>query len=216
MLPELPPTTAPRASIAVASAPARADISIPPELARQVAQLIRPSAAEAPATTAPAAPIVDQPAPVSQIAATAPVLSAPANIASQPAPVDLGRSEWLQAMIDRIGDIAQEDGRREAQIKLLPSALGAVSVKIVERDERMHVTLTSDNAQARQMLSDAAPRLQELAEARGLRFAQADIGGGQPQDRRPASEQQQQTSLRPRSAAVEPDAQTQPDGDLIA
>jgi hypothetical protein len=215
-MPELPVTASPRATAAVVSAPARADISIPSELARQVAQLIRPSAAEAPAAVAATATSIDQPAPLPQITAPAPIASAPASIAAQPAPVDLGRSEWLQAMIDRIGDIPQEDGRREAQIKLLPSALGAVSVKIVERDERMHVTLTSDNAQARQMLSDAAPRLQELAEARGLRFAQTDVGGGQPQDRRPASEQQPQGSLRPRPAAPEADAKTQPDGDLIA
>jgi flagellar hook-length control protein FliK len=215
VLPELPSAASPRATAAVASAPARADISIPPELARQVAQLIRPTTPET-STVAPTAPIIDQPVPLPQVAPAAPAAGAPANIASQPAPVDLGRSEWLQAMIDRIGDIAQEDGRREAQIKLLPSALGAVSVKIVERDERMHVTLTSDNAQARQLLSDAAPRLQELAEARGLRFAQADIGGGQPHDRRPAPDQQPQASLRPRPAAPEPDAQSQPDGDLIA
>jgi flagellar hook-length control protein FliK len=122
----------------------------------------------------------------------------------------------MQAMIERIGDIAQSDARREAQIKLLPSALGALEVKIVQRDEQMHVTLTSDNAQARQLLSDAAPRLQELAEARGLRFAQADIGGGQPQDRRTPAEQQAQTPLRPTSAAPEQDAQDQPTGDLIA
>jgi hypothetical protein len=215
-LPELPAAAAPRASAAVAAAPARPEISIPPELARQVAQLIRPSVAEASPPTSQVTAPVDQSAPTPHAAAAAPAPAAPASIPAPSSPVDLGRSEWMQAMIDRIGDIVQADGRREAQIKLLPSALGAVEVIIVQRDEQMHVTLTSENAQARQLLSDAAPRLQELAEARGLRFAQADIGGGQPQDRRTPSEQHNQTPLRPRSAAPEQGAQDQPNGDLIA
>jgi flagellar hook-length control protein FliK len=71
--------------------------------------------------------------------------------------------------------------------------------------------------QARQLLSDAAPRLQELAEARGLRFAEPQVGGGQPQDRRSGSDQQQpQTPQRPRPAQAGADAEPQPKGELIA
>ena len=117
-------------------------------------------------------------------------------------------------MIDRIAELPQAEGRREASIRLLPDALGAIEVRVVERDKQMHVTMTADTAQARQMLSDAAPRLHDLAEARGLRFAQTDVGGGQPQDRRPTSEQP--VPQRPRSAAAETGDDISTDGDLIA
>ena len=120
-------------------------------------------------------------------------------------------------MVDRIAELPQVDGRREAQIRLIPDALGRVDVSIVERDERVQVTFNADTAQARQLLSEAAPRLQEMAEARGLRFAQMEVGGGQPQDRRGAQDQQQpSTPQRPRSASAEADADRQPDGELIA
>lgn len=193
--------------------PLRPDFVLPPELARQVAQIIRP-------VVTTDEPVVDVPAfdfaPLSPVAA-----SQPAPITVQAAPpvqlgtVDTARAEWMQAMIDRIGDIAQEDGKREAQIRLRPDALGAIEVKIVERDNRYQVTLNADTAQTRQLLSEHAPRLAELAEARGLRFAQTDIGGGaQQQERRPAPEPQ--SPLRPRSARAESHASMPETGDRIA
>jgi flagellar hook-length control protein FliK len=206
------------ATIAVpAQAPApRPDFAIPPELARQVAQIVRPVVVpDEPVTDVPAADF----APLPPVAVPQPVFSTPTPIAhpTQSAPIDLGRAEWMQSMIDRIGDIVQEGGRREALIRLLPDALGAVEVKIIERDDRLQVTLNADTAQARQLLSEQAPRLAELAEARGLRFAQTDIGGGAPQqqERRPAPEQPN-TPLRPRSARTEPDPSTPDHGDRIA
>lgn len=198
------------------SAPPRPDFTIPAELARQVAQIIRP-------VTSNDNPVVDIPAndfaPLTPAAQPQPV-AAPGPVQSfqpsQPAFVDTARAEWMQSMIDRIGDIAQADSRREAQIRLRPDALGTVDVKIVERDDRLQVTLNADTAQARQLLSEHAPRLAELAEARGLRFAQTDIGGGaQQQERRPAPEQPA-TPLRPRSAQADADASSPDDADRIA
>jgi flagellar hook-length control protein FliK len=200
----------------VPTAAPRPDFAIPPELARQVAQIVRPIAplSDEPVVDIPAAdfaPLAPVAAP--QPASTSPITFQPAQPAAQ---VDTARAEWMQAMIDRIGDVVQEGGKREALIRLLPDALGAVEVKIVERDDRLQVTLNADTAQARQLLSEHAPRLAELAEARGLRFAQTDIGGGAPQqqDRRPAHDPQ--TPLRPRSAHAEPDHSESETGDRIA
>jgi flagellar hook-length control protein FliK len=210
----------PAATAAVKPVPAaapRPDFLIAPELARQVAQIVRPMAqlTDAPVVDVPAtdfAPLTPVAAP--QLAPAPLVTFQPAQPAAQ---VDTARAEWMQAMIDRIGDVVQEGSKREALIRLLPDALGAVEVKIIERDDRLQVTLNADTAQARQLLSEHAPRLAELAEARGLRFAQTDIGGGnaqQQQDRRQALEHPA-TPLRPRSAQAEPDASTD-DGERIA
>lgn len=191
-----------------------------PELARKVAELVEqvaPPQADSRAPISVSAPAPAQaPAPLAQPQPSVDA-AAPTAPAAQSAPVDLGRAEWVQAMVDRIAELPQADGKREAQIKLLPDALGRVEVKIVERDERLQVTLNADTAQARQMLSDAAPRLQELGDARGLRFAQPEVGGGASQERRSAPDQQQpHTPQRPRPAPAARDADPQPQGDLIA
>lgn len=200
----------------VPAAAPRLDFVIPPELARQVAQIVRPIAplTDEPVVDIPAADFAPlSPVAAPQPASTSPVTFQPAQPAAQ---VDPARAEWMQAMIDHIGDVVQESGKREALIRLLPDALGAVEVKIVERDDRLQVTLNADTAQARQLLSEHAPRLAELAEARGLRFAQTDIGGGgQQQERRPAPEQPQ-SPLRPRSAQADADTSSPDDADRIA
>lgn len=198
--------------------PVDAAVEIAPEMLKQVAQAI--DASRASGETAVHAEIASSPAPV---ASPAPVLApAPAQPVTAPAPpqftpVDTGRAEWVQAMIDRIAELPQSEGKREAQISLLPAALGKVDVSIIERDEQIQVTLTAETVQARQLLAEAAPRLQDMAEARGLRLAEPQVGGGQPQDRRGAQDQQQpQTPARPRPASAAADIENQPDGDLIA
>jgi len=194
------------------------ELRIAPDLARQVAQMIQP-ALERVAEPQPVPAMPVDAAAVSAIPAPQPVAApAPVQPATfQSAPVDLGRAGWADAMIERIAEMPQVD-RREAQIKLLPDMLGKVEVTLVERDERVHVTLNAETVQARQLLSEAAPRLQELAEARGLRLAQTQIGGGASQDRRsPQDQNQPQTPLRPRSAQAEQaDDHSTPDGERIA
>lgn len=199
--------------------------TLPPDVAREIGRLVQAAVGE---RDEPRSSDASDPAPLPPVSQplpqTAPTQSAPlhpAFAASHRPVVDTGRAEWMQAMIDRIAEMPQpEGGRRDAQIRLVPDALGPVEVKIEQRQDRLHVTLQAETTQARQLLSDAAPKLHELAEARGIRFAQAGFGSADSQDRRHAPDQQQpSTPLRPRSAAanaadVDPDSQT--DGDLIA
>jgi flagellar hook-length control protein FliK len=101
------------------------------------------------------------------------------DFAAAPGPVvDTARADWMQSMIERIGEIRHENGTREAQIRLAPDILGVVEIRIERRDERMHVTMSADNPQARAMLGEAAPKLQEMAEARGLRLTQSSVDAG--------------------------------------
>lgn len=203
---------------AIAPAPPTHGFSLPPEAARELAEFVRAAAGrveEGAPDTAPPADTASLP-PLPQAAPAAPAPHPGVAVVHRPA-IDTGRAEWLQAMIERIAEMPQVDGKREAQIRLVPDALGPVEVKIVERNDRVHVTLHAETREARQLLTDAAPRLQELAEARGLKLSQGSFGAGQQQDRRPAPDHQPATPLRPRRAhdgSADTDSETP--GDLIA
>lgn len=112
-----------------------------------------------------------------------PVQMRGADLVAAGAPVvDTSRADWLQSMIERIGEIRHEGGAREAQIRLAPDALGAVDIRIEQREDRIHVTMTAETAQARALLAEASPRLQDMAEARGLRLTQSSVDAGQSQN----------------------------------
>lgn len=197
--------------------PAPQGFTLPPDIAREVAQLVRATVRD---NDEPASSIdtANSAAPTPSIAA-APV-AAPLHrdfgVANRPV-IDTSRAEWMQAMIERIAEMPQVDGKREAQITLRPDALGAVEVRIEQRQDRLHVTMNADNAQARQLLSESAPRLQELAEARGLRLSQSGVGGGESQDRQPQPERQEAgMPLTPRTATTAAESPDDSTGDLIA
>lgn len=135
--------------------------------------------------------------------------SAPRTESVAPLPrLDTGKADWLQGMIDEIVELRREGGLREAQIRLAPDMLGAVEIRVEEREDgSMRVTLAAETAQARALLSEAAPRLQELAEARGVRLGQTQVDGGAAGDRQPAARSQPddrtQTPSTPRQADAE-------------
>lgn len=205
------------------AAPARAD----PVIARpDDAASIAPApaaAAAAPVTALPMigpatfADIADDPAAdaaAPEIAAPAPVPVAPLMttpiasrqiaeaVAAPAAPaIDTARTDWMASMIEQVTEL-REAGSRSMLIRLLPDALGAVDVRIDRRDDgATQVSLAADNPQARTMLAEAAPRLVEMAEARGLRFEQANIGAGNGGSRQPAADPQRQQAAAPAPAA---------------
>jgi len=211
----LPPLAgAPAPAVPLAAAPrvlARAELR--PELRspalRVAADPISMPAAAGGDPAAAAPPLV--PAPVAGVADAAPAgfgpgAPAPAATARADAPaplprLDTSQPDWLQGMIDEIVELRREGGLREAQIRLAPDMLGTVEIRVEEREDgRMHVTLAADSAQARALLSDAAPKLQELAEARGVRLGQTQVDGGAAGDRRPASNPQPEAPARPATA----------------
>lgn len=192
--------------------------TLPPEMAREVAEMVRalssesddPAPASAPSTSSGGT------TPIAQPTSQASTSLHPAFASAQRPAIDTGRAEWMQAMIERIAEMPQVDGKREAQIRLLPDALGAIEIKIVERQDRLHVTMNAENPHARQLLAEATPRLHELAEARGLRLGQTGVGGGEQQDKRGAPEQQPTTPLRPRPASAGAASESEASSDLIA
>lgn len=119
------------------------------------------------------------------------------------APLDLSRDDWAGKMVDRIAALRDAAEATDTRIRLAPDNLGNVDVSIRRDGDRLHVHFTAENPAARQLIAEAAPRLSELAEARGVKLGQTSVdagtGGqphgqpGQPQSHRPA---------RPDSAAA--------------
>jgi len=50
---------------------------------------------------------------------------------------------------------------------------------VTQEGDEVQVRFTAESAAARQMIAEAAPRLAEMAEARGIRMGQASVDGGQ-------------------------------------
>jgi hypothetical protein len=219
--PQLQPQVQPQPQ-AAAPASLPNSFTLPPDVARDIAQLVKAAVGErddrASSDGHDSAQLPASAAPAHQIASSQPAPLHPSFAPVHRPIVDTGRAEWMQAMIDRIAEMPQaEGGNRDAQIRLVPDALGPVDVKIEQRQDRLHVTLNAETPQARLLLSDAAPKLHELAEARGIRFAQTGFGSADSHDRRHAPDQQPAPPSQPRPAApgsATPDSQ--PDGDLIA
>lgn len=130
--------------------------------------------------------------------------------------IDTSRADWLQSMIERIGEIRHEGGARQTQIRLAPDALGTVDIRIEQRDDRIHVAMSAENPQARAMLAEAAPRLQDMAEARGLRLSQSSVDAGQSQQQQRRAPQEPATPSAPAAARRDTQTSTARSQDRIA
>jgi flagellar hook-length control protein FliK len=92
--------------------------------------------------------------------------------------IDMRHQEWAGQMVERIEALREAAPAGETRIRLAPDLLGTVDVAIRQEGDRVNVHFTAETAAARQLLSDAQPRLAELAEARGVRLGQTSVDGG--------------------------------------
>lgn len=98
---------------------------------------------------------------------------------AQHALLDTSRSDWMGTMIERIESLRDsgDTSIRETRMRLAPDALGNVDVAIRQgADGQVSVHITADTPAARAMLADAAPKLADMAEARGLKLGQSMDG----------------------------------------
>ena len=113
------------------------------------------------------------------IAAIAP--PTPATAATVAPPVDTTVARWPDAMIARIEALRDQQNAPgtpgDARIRLHPDALGTVDVTLRQDAAGTHVQLHAAEPATVRLLADALPRLQDLAETRGLRLAGTDIAG---------------------------------------
>ncbi|MBN2973832.1 flagellar hook-length control protein FliK [Roseomonas aeriglobus] len=153
-------------------------------------------------------------------ATATPSVAVPATAAAHANTLDMSRGEWLMSMIDRIETLRDESGAiGETRLTLSPDALGTVDIA-VRRDEsgQYQVRISADTAQARTMLADAAPRLNDMAEARGLKLSHAGVETGTGTGTNPGfadsnrrdAQQAAPTPRRPASAATDSGATSDP------
>ncbi|MBC9034477.1 flagellar hook-length control protein FliK [Sphingomonas sp. JC676] len=115
-------------------------------------------------------------APPAPDAPSAPAIAAAADM--QQAALDTRRHEWMGAMIDRIETMRDASNTGDTRIRLAPAALGQVDISIRHEGDRIHVHFAAETQAARQLLTDAQPRLNELAEARGVKLGQTTVDSG--------------------------------------
>jgi flagellar hook-length control protein FliK len=133
--------------------------------------------------------------------AVAPTQSVQAT-ATRDLPLDTRRDEWMGAMIERI-EVLRDEGSREARVRLAPEGLGAIDVSIRHDGDAVQVTLSADRDSSRALLAEAAPKLAELADARGLKLGGATVDGSTAGQRDGRDGRQPQPALPARPASAD-------------
>ncbi len=115
-----------------------------------------------------------------------------ASPGAQHGALDMRRQEWTGKMIEMIEAMRESAPIKETRISLMPDALGKVDIAVRQDGDRVHVHFTTETQAARQILTDAQVRLNEIAEARGIRLGQTSVdaqgagaGSGQRQNDAP-------------------------------
>lgn len=117
-----------------------------------------------------------------------PILTAQAEAANRPivhaaadakhAALDLRDDRGLHGMIDRIEMLRDDANANDTRIRLVPDALGGVDIALRKDGDTLHVHFTADTQATRTLLTDAQPRLAELAETRGVKLGQTSVDAG--------------------------------------
>lgn len=189
----------PPAIIDAAAAPAPAPLTIPRAL-DALAIATTPAAPRRAADLQPLPSLVP-------IAAAAPSHIVAAADGAQGTGIDLTRDPGLHGMIDRIEtlrDAAADGGARDTRIRLIPDALGLVDVAVRRDGDRVHVHFTAAEAGTRQLITEAQPRLTDLAEARGIRIDRTTVDGGASQGGHAGAGQQSSRQPLPMPARPTP------------
>ncbi|MBX3562953.1 MAG: flagellar hook-length control protein FliK [Sphingomonas sp.] len=186
-----------------------------------VASLIAQASAQAIAQPAAFAPArhslaeTDQPA-VTGIATPSSALpqQVTATPDAQQGTLDMRRHEWTGKMVEMIEAMRDSAPVKETRISLMPDALGKVDISVRQDGDRVHVHFSAETQAARQILTDAQPRLNELAEARGIRLGQTSVeqqGTGAQSGQRHNDAPRPQNPSAPASARAAADQFTQTD-----
>lgn len=118
------------------------------------------------------------------------------------AALDMAHEAWPTKMIERIETLRDAMNAVDTSIRLVPDKLGTIDVTLRRDGDAVAVHFNAQQAETRQLLADAQPKLAELAEAKGLKLsAQAgQVGHGGQGDG--AQQHQHQPQRAPSSAPL--------------
>jgi flagellar hook-length control protein FliK len=95
----------------------------------------------------------------------------------------VGQSGWGEDLGNRIQWMIGKH-QQTAQIRLNPTHLGPMEVRVTVKDDQAHVVLIAQNGVVREALDAALPKLREMLAEQGLKLDDADVS------ERESSEQQ--------------------------
>jgi hypothetical protein len=109
---------------------------------------------------------------------------------SRHAALDIARATWPAKMIERIEMMRDALDAADTSIRLVPDKLGTIDVSLRREGDGVAVQFNAQQAETRQLLAEAQPKLAELAEARGLKLSTGS-GGNDPAQQQQSQQQQQ-------------------------
>lgn len=186
---------------------------------------LAPPAAPSPAASAPPSPL-PAPRPAREVFAAAidrsrrqapaapeaaPLAPAPTvaqAVGTPEAPLDLTSARWTEDAVARIERMLDRADAGDTRVRLKPDALGVVDVSVRRDGAQVQVHFRSEVAETRQLLRDAAPRLAEAADARGLRLGDTSVGGGSDPQGRAREQRPAPVPPSPRRAPARPGLST--------
>jgi Meckel syndrome type 1 protein len=130
---------------------------------------------------------------------------------SRHAALDMARDTWPTKMIERIEMLRDAADAVDTSIRLVPDKLGAIDVSLRRDGDGVQVQFTAQQAETRQLLAEAQPKLAELAEAKGLRLAM-QAGGGASGDNGAGGQQHQPPRASAASSINPPHGPSDDDG----
>lgn len=101
--------------------------------------------------------------------------SAPTQTPSAPAlPVELADSEWLNKLAER-AQILLRDGKTEMRVRLDPSHLGHIDLKLSQQGDQTQVQIVATDARVRDALDSGQLRLRDQLAQAGVELSQFDV-----------------------------------------
>ena len=135
------------------------------------------------------------------LAPSAPLAPASPAVAQVAAPV--GSPDWAQQLGDRVAVLVNQN-LTNAQIKLSPTHLGPLEIRISLSDGQASVAFTTHSQVTREALEAAAPRLHEALSAQGFGSVNVDVSQQQFRERTPQTAQYDNEFSVASSAAAMP------------
>ena len=106
---------------------------------------------------------------------------------SQNVGVPVNDPRWAQQIGERVVWLARGD-IQSAQINITPPQMGPIQINISLNGDQMSAHFVAANAEVRQALDEAMPRLREMLSGAGINLGQANVGSQTPQQQQSSAQ----------------------------